>query len=64
MLLNRVIKSKNGEYPIGTLLLTKAGWQSHYISDGKKYELSPIRFDLGGTPISYTLGTLGMPGYL
>jgi NADPH-dependent curcumin reductase CurA len=37
-----------------------AGWRSHYISDGK--DLHPISFDLGSTPLSYCLGTLGMPG--
>ena len=47
-------------YLKGTLVLSKAGWQSHYISKGDGLE--PIRFDLGKTPISYTLGALGMPG--
>ena len=32
--LSRVIKTKNGAYPVGTLVLSKAGWQSHYISNG------------------------------
>jgi NADPH-dependent curcumin reductase CurA len=46
----------------GTLVLANAGWQSHYISDGKTIKLEPIRFDIGRTPLSYTLGALGMPG--
>jgi NADPH-dependent curcumin reductase CurA len=33
--LSRVIKTKNGEYPLGTLVLSKAGWRSHYISKGE-----------------------------
>ena len=33
--LSRVIQTKNGEFPIGTLVLSQAGWVSHYISDGK-----------------------------
>ncbi len=61
-----MIKTRNGEYPIGTLVLSNAGWQSHYIStcDGNScaYKIEPIRFDLGGTHFSHTLGTLGMPG--
>ena len=44
------------------LVLAKAGWQSHFIATGKEYSITPIRFDIGKTPISYTLGTLGMPG--
>jgi len=76
--LSEVLKSKNGKYPVGSLVMSKAGWQSHYISDGTevqpgdgpqavpdnstKIPIAPIRFDLGSTPISYTLGTLGMPG--
>jgi hypothetical protein len=46
---------------LGSLVLCKAGWTSHYISKGE--DLTPISFDIGRTPISYTLGTLGMPGY-
>lgn len=58
--LAEVIKSRNGEFPLGSLVLCKAGWKSHFISDGK--DLEPISFDLGDTPKSYTLGALGMPG--
>jgi len=58
--LAEVIRSRNGQYPLGTLVLSKAGWKSHYVSDGE--DLRPIRFDLGATPKSYTLGALGMPG--
>lgn len=58
--LSEVIKTRNGLFPVGTLVLSKAGWQSHYISQGEGTQ--PISFDLGATPISYTLGTLGMPG--
>lgn len=55
-----MIKTKNGEFPLGTLVLASAGWQSHYISTGEGLE--PISFDIGSTSRSYTLGTLGMPG--
>lgn len=58
--LSEVIKTRNGQYPLGTLVLCKAGWVSHYISNGEG--LSPISFDIGSTPISHTLGALGMPG--
>ena len=32
------------------------------MSNGENIPLDPIRFDIGSTPKSYTLGTLGMPG--
>jgi prostaglandin reductase 1 len=56
----RVIKSRNGKFPVGTLVLSHSGWRSHYISNGNNLE--PISFDLNGTSPSFTLGTLGMPG--
>ena len=40
--------------------MSKTGWRSHFISNGT--DLEPISFDLGATPKSYTLGSLGMPG--
>jgi prostaglandin reductase 1 len=55
-----VIKSKNDSFPVGSSLLAKVGWQSHFISKGENLE--KIRFDIGNTPKSYTLGVLGMPG--
>lgn len=58
--LSEVIKTRNGQYPLGTLVLSKAGWVSHYISTGEG--LTPISFDIGSTPLSHTLGALGMPG--
>jgi NADPH-dependent curcumin reductase CurA len=58
--LSEVIMSKNAKFPVGTLVLSNAGWKSHYLSRGDN--LRPIRFELGSTPKSYTLGVLGMPG--
>jgi prostaglandin reductase 1 len=60
--LAKVVKSRNGEYPIGTVVLSQAGWQSHFISDGKSIPVEPICFDLGATSLSHCLGALGMPG--
>jgi len=59
--LSRVIKTRNGKYPLGTLVLANAGWQSHYISPNG-VGLEPISFDLGATSPSYCVGALGMPG--
>lgn len=58
--LAEVIKTKSGEFPLGTLVLSKAGWVSHYVSKGEGTE--PISFDIGKSPISYALSILGMPG--
>jgi len=58
--LSKVIESKNGKFPVGTLVLANRGWRSHYISNGE--DLNPISFDLGTTSSSHCLGTLGMPG--
>ena len=60
--LNRVIETKNESFPIGSLLLSKAGWQSHFISKGDNLER--IRYDMGTTPKSFNLGILGMPGFV
>jgi NADPH-dependent curcumin reductase CurA len=56
-----VIKTRNGEFPLGTLVLARSGWRTHYLSkDGK--DLRPVPFDLGSLSPSVTLGVLGMPG--
>ena len=57
---SRVIKSNNGKFPVGTAVLSRAGWISHYVSKGEG--LSPILLDLGDTSLSYCIGALGMPG--
>jgi NADPH-dependent curcumin reductase CurA len=57
----RVIKTRNGQFPLGGLVLAYSGWQTHYLSkDGK--DLRPIPFDLDSLSPSVSLGVLGMPG--
>lgn len=58
--LAEVLQSRNDKFPTGTLVLSKAGWVTHYISNGD--DLNLIRFELDKTPISYALGVLGMTG--
>lgn len=58
--LAKVIKTRNGEFPLGTLVLANVGWRSHFISKGDN--LNPISFDLGATSPSHCLGAVGMPG--
>lgn len=73
--LAEVLESKNAKYSVGTLLIGYSGWVTHYISDCSDQSnfqkgqaitdnvlVKPVGFDLGKTKISYTLGTLGMPG--
>ncbi|CAF3981717.1 unnamed protein product [Adineta steineri] len=57
----KVIKTRNGEFPLGTLVLANSGWRSHYLSkDGK--DLRSIPFDLGSLSPSLSLGVLGWSG--
>jgi len=57
----KVIKTRNGQFPLGGLVLARSGWRTHYLSkDGK--DLQPIPFDLGSLSPSVSLGVLGMPG--
>ncbi|CAF1453292.1 unnamed protein product, partial [Didymodactylos carnosus] len=58
---SKVIKSRNGQYPVGTLVTSMSGWRTHFISkDGK--DLNPLLFDIGNLSPSITLGVIGMPG--
>lgn len=59
--ISRVIKTRNGQYPLGTLVTIQCGWRSHYLSPNGE-DLVPIKFDLGSISASYCLGLLGMPG--
>ena len=57
-----VIESLNPDWPVGTMLQGKIGWQTHAISDGAADKLMyPIRQTLA--PISTGLGVLGMTGF-
>ncbi|MFB9263705.1 NADP-dependent oxidoreductase [Bradyrhizobium erythrophlei] len=53
-----VIASNNPSFAKGDIVLSRAGWQTHAISDGKG--LSKIDPKLA--PISTAVGVLGMPG--
>jgi len=63
----RVIKTRNGEYPLGTVCLVSCGWQSHFIYKPSVHDkqAAPMIFqapDVAPLPASYLLGCLGMPG--
>src|ERR1700716_1855941 len=53
-----VIASNNPGFAIGDIVLSRAGWQTHALSDGK--DLRKVDPSLG--PVSSAVGVLGMPG--
>jgi hypothetical protein len=55
---NEVIASNNPNFAKGDIVLARAGWQTHALSDGKG--LNKIDPELA--PISTAVGVLGMPG--
>src|ERR1700692_3522101 len=55
---SEVIASNNPSFAKGDIVLSRAGWQTHAVSDGKG--LAKIDPKLG--PVSAAVGVLGMPG--
>jgi hypothetical protein len=55
---NEVIASNNPGFAKGDIVLARAGWQTHALSDGKGL----ARIDPKIAPISTAIGVLGMPG--
>src|SRR5260221_5841498 len=53
-----VIASNNPGFAKGDIVLSRAGWQSHALSDGR--DLRKVDPSLG--PVSTAVGVLGMPG--
>ncbi|XP_027237361.2 prostaglandin reductase 1 isoform X1 [Penaeus vannamei] len=64
----RVIESKNAEWPVGSFMVTQAGWRcTTHLSLEKLqttdfWQKSLQLPDMRGLPMSLGLGTLGMPG--
>src|SRR5580704_13892833 len=55
---SEVIVSNNPAFTKGDIVMSRAGWQTHAVSDGKG--LAKIDPKLG--PVSAAVGVLGMPG--
>jgi NADPH-dependent curcumin reductase len=55
---SEVIASNNAAFKKGDIVLSRAGWQTHALSDGKGL----TRIDPTLAPISTAVGVLGMPG--
>lgn len=55
---SEVMASNNPDFKAGDVVLSRAGWQTHLISDGKGLR----KIDAKAAPTSTALGVLGMPG--
>ena len=55
---SEVIASNNAGFAKGDIVLSRAGWQTHALSDGKGL----TKIDPSIAPISTAVGVLGMPG--
>jgi NADPH-dependent curcumin reductase len=53
-----VVASNNPEFKVGDVVLGRAGWQTHVVSDGRGLR----KIDARAAPTSTALGVLGMPG--
>src|SRR3979411_1290221 len=55
---SEVVASNNPAFAKGDIVLSRAGWQTHALSDGKGL----TKIDPKLVPISTAVGVLGMPG--
>jgi NADPH-dependent curcumin reductase len=55
---SEVIASNNPGFAKGDIVITRSGWQTHAVSDGKTL----TKIDPSIAPISTAVGVLGMPG--
>src|SRR5271166_5097086 len=55
---SEVVASNNPDFAKGDIVLSRAGWQTHALSDGKGL----TKIDPKIAPISTAVGVLGMPG--
>ena len=56
--MSEVVASNNDKYQKGDIVLSRAGWQTHVLSDGSGLR----KLDPKLAPVSTALGVLGMPG--
>jgi NADPH-dependent curcumin reductase CurA len=55
---SEVVASNSDKYKVGDIVLGRAGWQTHMVSDGSGLR----KLDPKAAPVSTALGVLGMPG--
>ena len=56
---SEVVRSRNGRFREGDVVLSHSGWQSHALSDGTGLR----KLDPEAAPVTTALGVLGMPGF-
>jgi NADPH-dependent curcumin reductase CurA len=54
-----VVESRADDLPVGSMVLSYSGWQSHAVADARAVR----RLDPAEGPVSTALGVLGMPGF-
>ena len=54
-----VVESRAEDLPVGTMVLSYSGWQTHSVADAHAVR----RLDPSTVPVSTALGVLGMPGF-
>lgn len=59
--ITEVIESKDGKFPVGTLLAGSTGWSEHVVHTGAG--LTPVEKDLSPTAMLSILGTTGVTAY-
>ncbi|XP_077331379.1 prostaglandin reductase 1-like [Lithobates pipiens] len=57
----RVVESKNPAFAVGDYYVARAGWTTHFISDGKELRALPSNWP-ESLSRSLALGSVGMPG--
>lgn len=57
-----IVESKNSEWPVGTIVQGKLGWQDYAVADGAPGSLM-YKVTQTVAPISTALGALGMTGF-
>ena len=55
---SEIVTSRNAKFREGDIVLSRAGWQSHAVSDGQGLR----KLDPSQAPVETALGVLGMPG--
>lgn len=58
--LGRVIESRNADFPVGTHVVGRLGWQTHVVSDGSNLDFRVEPHE--GVPLSAWLGVCGSTG--
>tara|TARA_B100000427_G_scaffold261002_1_gene225445 strand:- start:54 stop:1067 length:1014 start_codon:yes stop_codon:yes gene_type:complete len=58
--LGEVVESRNAEFPVGTYVVGRLGWQTHVVSDGS--DLDFVVNPPAGVPLSAYMGVCGSTG--